>query len=74
MNNKIPLCLALENAKGELFRSLNKILSETGLPAYLCEGILEELLAEVRKQKCFEIINEINAAKAAKTESEDENQ
>ena len=57
-----------------MYKALNKALSETGLPAYLCEGILQELLAEVRKQKCYEMLNEINNAQNAQKEGQtDEN-
>ena len=59
--SKTPLSLVMESARKALIESLNKVLSETNLPAYLVEGIMCEMLAEVRKQKNIELIADISA-------------
>lgn len=51
MDNKIPLSVIMENARGKLIQAYNQVLDETKLPAYLMEGMLLELLSETRNRK-----------------------
>lgn len=65
-----PLSLMLENAKGMIFRAFNEIQEKTQLPAYLLEGIVTGLLAEIRNQKNLELVSDFNRAQE-KTEEDD---
>lgn len=60
----------LENAKGMIFRAFNEIQEKTQLPAYLLEGIVTGLLAEIRNQKNLELVSDFNRAQE-KTEEDD---
>lgn len=55
---KPSLLFILERARAILKNSLNRVIQETALPAYLIEGLLVELLAEVRGQKAAELVAE----------------
>lgn len=53
------LIIILERGRAILKNALNRVIAETTLPAYLIEGILLDLLAEVRAQKATEIAAEL---------------
>ena len=59
---KPTLIIILERARAILKNALNRVIAETALPAYLIEGILLDLLAEVRAQKAAEIAVEYEDA------------
>ena len=59
---KPTLMLILEKARAILHNALNRVIAETALPAYLIEGLLLDLLAEVRAQKAAELGVEYEAA------------
>ena len=60
MNSKqIPLSVAIEQTRTKIIRDVNKAISESGLPAYLLEGVFLELLADVRESKVREISAEL---------------
>lgn len=67
MQNK-PLPLILETAKGQIITAMNECIAQTGLPAYLLEGIVLEILSDIRRQKNCELAAEINAALASEEE------
>lgn len=52
------LPIILERARSILRNAINRVIKETVLPAYLIEGILLDLLADVRAQKATEIAAE----------------
>ena len=52
---KEPLSHLIENTRNRLTVEVNKILEESKLPAYLAEGIILEILSEIRRVKCAEI-------------------
>lgn len=56
----IPLSVMLENARKMTVKSVQEILDQTKLPAYLFEGILVGLLSDIREQKNAELIADIN--------------
>lgn len=66
MNDKIPLSVLMENARGKLTQAFNQIINESGLPAYLIEGILLELLSETRNRKNLELVSDINTFQSQK--------
>ena len=72
MSNKVPLSVLMENARGKLIQTFNQVIDETRLPAYLYEGMLAELRAEVRNRKNLELISDINAMKNEKDGTEEE--
>lgn len=56
------LPIILERARSILRNAINRVIKETALPAYLVEGILLDLLADVRAQKAAEIAVEYEDA------------
>ena len=52
---KPTLIIILERARAIFKTALNQVIAETELPAYLIEGVLLDLLAEIRVQKAAEI-------------------
>ncbi len=60
MKNKMPLSIIIENARADLFNEYTRVASQSGLPAYLMEGIVVEILSEIRKQKNIDMIIEMN--------------
>ena len=71
MNEKVPLSVLLEKAKGKFFQAFNQVIDETRLPAYLCEGIVLELLADIRNRKNFELISDIEIMGAGKSDTKE---
>ena len=72
MSKNVPLSVLMESAKGEFIQAFNRVVDETRLPAYLYEGMLLELLSEVRNRKNLELISDINAMKEDKKEPKEE--
>lgn len=59
---KPTLIIILERARSILKSALNHVIAETALPAYLIEGVLLDILADVRAQKAVEITAEYENA------------
>ncbi|MBT9694698.1 hypothetical protein GPK53_01530 [[Eubacterium] rectale] len=51
---------------------MNKVIQESNLPAYLIEGILSDILAEVRKQKNLELASDYATMNEEKDKKEGE--
>ena len=62
---KPSLSMILERGRAIFRTALNRLIAETALPAYLIEGILLDLLAEVRAQKNAELSAELERAYVA---------
>ena len=61
MNEKnVPLSIMLENAKGMMIDAFNQVQEKSNLPAYLMEGIIVDLLSQVRNQKNLELVQDYN--------------
>lgn len=71
---KQPLSIMLENAKGMTFQAFNQVQEKTQLPAYLMEGIVMELLANIRNQKNLELVSDFNKMNEQETDQEKEGQ
>lgn len=56
----IPLSIMIENTKGMLIDAFNQIQEKSSLPAYLMEGIVLDLLSQVRNQKNLELVADMN--------------
>lgn len=71
MNEKnIPLSVMIENAKGMMIDAFNQVQEKSNLPAYLIEGIVLDLLSEVRNRKNLELVQDYNRMNQA-AESEE---
>lgn len=60
MNNELPLSLIMENTRRKMVGTFNDLIVESQLPAYLIEGMLLEVLAEVRSRKNAELLADIS--------------
>ena len=70
--NDMPLSLMMENAKGAMTDSFNQIVEQSNLPAYLLEGIVADLLSEIRKQKNLELVSDMNRMKQTEHSEQEE--
>lgn len=52
------LMVVVEEARLKIYAAVNQIVEETKLPPFLVEGIVAELLSEIRKQKVIDLITE----------------
>lgn len=66
-----PLSIIIEEARTQTFTSIYEVTQKTRLPAYLMEGIIIEVLAEVRKQKNIEIANDYAAMEGSTVGNEE---
>lgn len=62
MDKNIPLSILMENARGRLIQAFNGVVEETKLPAYLYEGMILEILSEVRNRKNIELLSDMKTA------------
>lgn len=67
-----PLIIVLDEAKSKLFSAFNQIQQETALPAYLLEGSVLELLAEIRARKNIEFIAAMEETALSQNDTADE--
>lgn len=70
--NNMPLSLMMENAKGAMTDAFNHIVEQSNLPAYLLEGIVADLLSEIRKQKNLELVSDMNRMKQTEHSEQEE--
>ena len=56
----LPISLKIENAKGKILSVLNDSSIEYNLPAFILEGIMADILADVRSQAKIELLNDMN--------------
>ena len=67
-----PLSIMIENAKGALNQAFNEILQQSNLPAYLMEGIVVDLLSQIRCQKNLELVSDMNRMKQTEHSEQEE--
>lgn len=70
--NNMPLSIMIENAKGALNQAFNEILQQSNLPAYLMEGIVVDLLSQIRCQKNLELVSDMNRMKQTEHSEQEE--
>lgn len=70
--DNMPLSIMIENAKGALNQSFNEILQQSNLPAYLMEGIVVDLLSQIRCQKNLELVSDMNRMKQTEHSEQEE--
>ena len=56
----LPISLKIENAKGKLLSALNDTSIEYKLPAFILEGVISDILSDVRSQAKIELLNDAN--------------
>ena len=54
------ISLKIENAKGKLLSALNDTSIEYKLPAFILEGVISDILSDVRSQAKIELLNDVN--------------
>lgn len=52
--------------------TFNQIVEQSNLPAYLLEGIVSDLLSEIRKQKNLELVSDMNRMKQTEHSEQEE--
>lgn len=52
--------------------AFNQIVEQSNLPAYLLEGIVADLLSEIRKQKNLELVSDMNRMKQTEHSEQEE--
>lgn len=65
---KASLPIIMEQTKTMMRNAYNEVRRTTRLPAFLMEGILVELLAEVRNEKNAEIMSQVTAEEEEESE------
>lgn len=66
-----PLSLVIEETKLALTTAFNQILDDSKLPAYLYEGIILDLLSEVRNRKNLELVSEIKSMQKSEADTQE---
>ena len=56
----LPISLKIENAKGKLLSASNDTSIEYKLPAFILEGVISDILSDVRSQAKIELLNDVN--------------
>lgn len=57
---EIPLIMKIENARGEILNALQKIQSNYNFPAYILDGILSQIICEIKSEEKMELLNASN--------------
>ncbi len=57
---ELPISLKIANAKGKILSTVNMASVEYNLPAFILEGIITDVLSEVRSQAKIEVLNDFN--------------
>lgn len=70
--DNMPLSIMIENARGALNQTFNEILQQSNLPAYLMEGIVVDLLSQIRCQKNLELVSDMNRMKQTEHSEQEE--
>ncbi len=70
-NDTTPLSVIMESARTELITAFNEAAQKSRLPAFLLEGIVEGLLADIRARKNAELAAEVKTVNEQKKEVED---
>lgn len=68
----IPLSVMMENTKGMMFEAFQQVQEKSNLPAYLMEGIIVDLLSQVRNQKNLELVSDIQRMNQSEQEKQEE--
>ena len=77
--NNTPLNVRMEYVKAQMIQAFNRVVADSQLPAYIIEGIVTGILADLRAQSNAELIaaltvnqEQADGNEAANTDEEDE--
>ena len=62
----------MENTKGMMFEAFQQVQEKSNLPAYLMEGIIVDLLSQVRNQKNLELVSDMQRMNQSEQEKQEE--
>lgn len=68
----IPLSVMMENTKGMMFEAFQQVQEKSNLPAYLMEGIIVDLLSQVRNQKNLELVSDMQRMNQSEQDKQEE--
>ena len=68
----LPISLKIANTKGKILSTVNLASVEYSLPAFILEGILADILPEVRSQARIEVLNDMNLILDEKSKNDQE--
>lgn len=68
----IPLSVMMENTKGMMFETFQQVQEKSNLPAYLMEGIIVDLLSQVRNQKNLELVSDMQRMNQSEQQKQEE--
>lgn len=68
----IPLSVMMENTKGMMFEAFQQVQEKSNIPAYLMEGIVVDLLSQVRNQKNLELVSDMQRMNQSEQEKQEE--
>lgn len=68
----IPLSVMMENTKCMMFEAFQQVQEKSNLPAYLMEGIVVDLLSQVRNQKNLELVSDMQRMNQSEQEKQEE--
>lgn len=71
---ELPISLKIANAKGKILSAVNLASVEYNLPAFILEGILADILSEVRSQARIEVLNDMNLILDEKSKNDQEDE
>ena len=71
---ELPISLKIANAKGKILSAVNLANVEYNLPAFILEGILADILSEVRSQARIEVLNDMNLILDEKSKNDQEDE
>ena len=70
----LPISLKIANTKGKILSTVNLASVEYSLPAFILEGILADILSEVRSQARMEALNDVNVILEEKNKNDQEDE
>ena len=70
----LPISLKIANTKGKILSTVNLASVEYSLPAFILEGILADILSEVRSQARIEALHDVNLILEDKNKNEQEDE
>ena len=68
----LPISLKIANTKGKILSTVNLASVEYSLPAFILEGILADILSELRSQARIEVLNDMNLILDEKSKNDQE--
>lgn len=59
-----PIGLVIQEARGLLVDAVGQIMNVTGLPSYIIDGILSQILSDIRQKELYDLGLSIKDKKA----------